>query len=149
MREALECLALEAAWDALTLPMIRGLKKQIHEAGKIASPTKRLEGFFRIDKELHGLWIGHCGNPWLVAALDRLFIYRPNQITILRNHPGLAETAYHEHVAIAAAMAKRDGKLTKQLLRQHIRNAGEALVRFLQTTTSETEELRLRARKGA
>lgn len=137
LREALECLALKGAWDAISPSAVRGVEAAAAAVAKARNVTKRLEANFLLDKKLHGLWIGNCGNPWLVDSLERLFIYRPNQIAILRGHPQLAESAFEEHLEILDAINRKDLKRTEDLLRSHIRNAGSGLLRFIQRIGSQ------------
>ncbi|CAN5778305.1 GntR family transcriptional regulator [soil metagenome] len=133
LREELECAALKAAWDRIKPHDIKEAKKLLHSVESSVSISDRLKRQFLLDEGLHAIWISNCNNAWLVEALERLLIYRPNQISVLRSYPHLAESGYEDHKKIIRSLEEGDLRKTTQQLRLHIRRSGGGLVQFIRS----------------
>lgn len=131
MREGLESMALKRAWKDISPEAVQAVRTLAEAVEREKGFEKRLQNQFKLDEELHDLWISRCQNMWLIEALERLFIYRPNQLPILRNHPQLAEIGYRDHLEILDSFAKKSFATTDRLLRSHIRRAMEGLIEFM------------------
>ncbi len=130
LRELLECYALELAWPNFRKADFARLRKLQKVILPLKDMQKRLDAQFTFDRELHGLWISKSDNPWLIAALERLLIYRPNLSELLKRYPQVPEKAFQDHTQIIQAMEEGDLKRTKTLLKRHIRKSGEMIYKF-------------------
>lgn len=133
-REELECLALKMAWKSIPSSDVTTVEELAKTVETAQSTSKRLEKQFALDEAIHELWISRCYNTWLVEALERLFVYRPNQTAILRSHPQLAEAGFEDHLKLLDSIKQRDLKKTTARLRSHIKRAGQGLARFVRQT---------------
>ncbi len=130
LRELLECYALEAAWPNFRKADFARLRKLQKTIVPIDDAKKRLDAQFKLDRELHDLWISKSDNPWLISALERLLIYRPNLTDLLTHFPQVPERAFLDHSEIIQAMEEGDLKRTKSLLKRHIQRSRDMIYKF-------------------
>lgn len=130
IREMLECYALKEAKKHITDEDILKLRELADEA---ETATKgRLAAQLIFDATLHETWTSRCGNNWLVEAIDRLLIYRPNLANLLATRSALAEQAFEEHKAILIALEARNFTKAIRMLGVHIKNSGIVLAHITQ-----------------
>ncbi len=134
VRRELEGLAVELALPFLTSDDLEELGAYLETAKE---QYQQADGFdqslwFESETRLHGLIIQHCGNQWLIRLLTTLndHIWRIRGFRVVT--PGTdTRQSFLEHLAIWEAIKARDVVKTKELMEQHLRNAGERLTRFL------------------
>jgi DNA-binding GntR family transcriptional regulator len=132
MREVLEALALEEAWEHIPPGVVTSLR----ELGARTAPDGGKDWIARcltFDDVLHRAWIDHCQNPWLRQSLQRIWTYiRIFQRVVARN-PKLVRRSYQEHLAILQTLGTPQRRAGAALLRRHVRNSGSALKARLET----------------
>lgn len=131
VRGALEGLCAELATPALAADELAEL------AGLLADTTAALargdtRPYMRSDARLHELLAAHTGNAVLGKELRSL---QPH-IDLIRGYSQRSEgehmqASHAEHLAIVAALTDRDGARARQATEQHIRNAGERIIKLI------------------
>jgi DNA-binding GntR family transcriptional regulator len=134
VRCELEGLAVELAMPSLVLNDLEDLgayletvKEQYQQADDFDQSL-----WFESETRLHELIIQNCGNQWLIRLLttlnDHIWRIRGFRVTT----PGTdTRQSFLEHLAIWEAIQAKDVAKTKELMEEHLRNAGERLTRFL------------------
>lgn len=128
VREGLESLAVE-----LAIPLLQDQDiALLHEALTEYAEAMEREEFvrcFELDRKFHDLMIQLSRNSKLVEINRNL----GGSIQVSRwrhcRDSAKAELSLHEHQAILEALAKRDGPLASQLVREHIRKVKEDLLK--------------------
>ena len=128
LRELLEGHALKSAWPAIKKQDLSAFDKMVELIETTSDPKLKSQTQFDLDSELHQLWIAQCDNVWLKSTLERLLIYRPNIMNLVSSSREFVSQAYTEHKGILNAL--KEGRYTqaRNLLGQHIRKSGAALV---------------------
>jgi DNA-binding GntR family transcriptional regulator len=126
MREVLEALALEEAWDHILPETVRDLQR---EAAEIASAADQDWGdrCLVLDDTLHRAWIDHCRNPWLTHSLQRIWTFIRIFQRFMAGDPEVLRRSYREHCAILQALASGDRNSGVALVHEHIRNSCTAV----------------------
>jgi DNA-binding GntR family transcriptional regulator len=125
MREVLEALALEEAWDHIPPEVIRDLEAQ---AARISTAAEKhwADHCLALDDALHRAWIDHCRNPWLTQSLQRIWTFIRIFQRFMARDPEVLRRSYREHRAILQALG-RDRRSGVALVREHIRNSCAAV----------------------
>ena len=120
IREMMEVLAMEQAWNRLPEKEIAALRTMADAVGSKSSKTW-IARCLAFDEALHKIWFDHCQNPWLTQFLQssRVFI-RIFQHMMARD-PELVRKSYDQHLAILDTLGTTDLQLGTRLLREHIR----------------------------
>jgi DNA-binding GntR family transcriptional regulator len=134
VRRELEGLAVELALPSLTSDDLEELGAFLEPAKAQYQQADDFDPSLWIESEtrLHGLIIRNCGNQWLIKLLTTLndHIWRIRGFRVIT--PGTdTRQSFLEHLAIWEAMKARDVVKTKELMEQHLRNAGDRLTAFL------------------
>jgi DNA-binding GntR family transcriptional regulator len=126
MREVLEVLALEEAWDRLPADVVHRLEVQ---AGGIVvtDPKGWVSRCLALDEALHRAWVEHSENPWLMKSLQRIWTFIRTFQRFMAHDPQALLRSYREHCAILEALRTRDRSASLTLVRQHIRNSCAAV----------------------
>ncbi len=127
LRETLECLALQEVVESLPGKQLNKVRKRIDQIDAMKATERRIQAQLDLDTLLHDLWCEQSDNPWLSSTLERLLIYRPNILELLKGHPQLIEQAYQEHKRIVEALEAGNAKKAVSLLGQHIHSSGISL----------------------
>ena len=122
IRELMEVLALEQAWNKLPGEEIAALRNMAESIGSASSKTL-IARALAFDETLHKIWFDHCQNPWLTHYLknSRVFI-RIFQHMMARD-PALVRKSYQQHLAILETLGTANLQLGTQRLREHIRDS--------------------------
>lgn len=141
VRRELEGLAVELALPSLTLDDLEELDAFLEPAKAQYQQADDFDPSLWIESEtrLHELIIRNCGNQWLIRLLTTLndHIWRIRGFRVIT--PGTdTRQSFLEHLAIWEAMKARDVVKTKELMEQHLRNAGERLTAFLTEKVEDT-----------
>lgn len=132
VREALEAMACRQAAESMSLHETRRLRACLDAyARRIA--TEGLDEVFRQggeEDDFHVQIVRGSHNPWLYALLCR-DLYAILRICRLRSaHVGSrAAQAAEEHLAILEAIERRDPDAAERLMRHHIAQGRESLLR--------------------
>jgi DNA-binding GntR family transcriptional regulator len=112
-----------------TLNRLRGLIDVMEPEGIVGSPTTSYELFADQDSEFHNV-IAVAGDNILIAqALDRLHTHlHIFRIALQSNY---AAEAKREHVLIKRALENRDPDGAEKAMRDHIENAFQRLIPFM------------------
>jgi DNA-binding GntR family transcriptional regulator len=147
LREVLEMHALDLAWPHLNdgqLKSLRVLATQAQPRQARDWPGRCL----KFDLALHGLWMDRCGNPWLVADLERHYQF----LRIFQNWIGLDPRAlaasYDDHVAILDALEQREKTEALARLRRHIQASASLVEEALPRTSPPPDETSIEQRLG-
>ena len=119
VREILEPEAATLAIGRIEISAIDAVRAEIATLRDIAAPYDR-EAHWRVDAQLHELFIAACGNPVLtqmiraLRATTHLF-----EIARLRDR---LQPDNREHIAILDAWAAGDAKAARRATQQHLRS---------------------------
>ena len=87
---------------------------------QLAEAADDPEALMRLDEEVHRLVWEACGNPYMDAALERLFALSLRiWHLVLDRVPGLAASVHDQRQMLAALIA-RDGARARTLMRDHV-----------------------------
>lgn len=132
IREMMEVLAMEQAWNKLPGKEIAALRSMA-EFVESASSKTRVSRCLAFDEALHKIWFDHCQNPWLTQFLQssRVFI-RIFQHMMARD-PALVSKSYAQHLGILETLGTADLKLGTQRLREHIRDSAHKVKQHMES----------------
>ncbi len=125
VRMMLESSMVETLVDGLTAAHLKALRDHMSaEARAVASadPAARVE----LLGDFHVLIAELVGNNVLAQALQDL-ISRCSLITLLYQSDRAAVHSHEEHVALVEAIVKKDAKLAKRLMSNHLANVMNGL----------------------
>ena len=93
----------------------------------------RSELFVKSDVAVHGLFLNHCGNPYLVQVLDGI----TDRIRAVRAHEAdqdgeQLQESHREHVRIIEAALRRNPADAQRHMQAHLEAARERVVRLFQ-----------------
>jgi DNA-binding GntR family transcriptional regulator len=136
LRKALEDFAADGAVKNVTVEQLARMREFLQEmrAQTAAQPDIRsAAGFVRANVAFHALIVAATGNVFLVRLYSQLQMQL--QIVTYLMHRGYDRRAaalrQREHEAIYKAMAARNGRLLKSLLRNHAQNTETAILAML------------------
>ncbi len=136
LRELLECHALKSAWKTIKKQDFRPFEEMVKLIETTTDPKVKLQAQFDLDTALHQLWISQCDNVWLSSTLERLLIYRPNIMNLVSSSREFVAQAYAEHKGILKALQEGRYAQARNLLGQHIRKSGAALVALTESSAT-------------
>lgn len=124
---ALEGLAGELACRRITEDQIAEIASLHHRMVDLHQRGDRA-GYLRVNHTIHRLIVEAAANPVLKAAWEALLprVERARALANLR--PERWMEAVYEHARIFAALARRDGPLLSELIREHFNNGLEPSV---------------------
>jgi DNA-binding GntR family transcriptional regulator len=126
MREVLEALALEEAWDQISPEVVRSLQTQAAKIG--TAPEKDwADCCLALDDALHRTWIEYCRNPWLTQSLQRIWTFIRIFQRFTAREPEVLRRSYREHCAILQALGRGSRRAGVARLREHIRKSCAAV----------------------
>lgn len=126
MRVLAECLALRHAIPELTESRI-DLAERIQDELE----TAPIEAFGTFNKCFHMTLYEACGRPRLLAHISLLHDAADRYLRIAIRQLDYAERSGLEHRALIAACRSRDAHAAEEILHNHIREAGDALLSAL------------------
>ena len=139
VRKALEGIAIER-----TTPLIKEneLKQIMELIEKFEnSPEKRLEYFLKSDSKLHCLAIEHSGNRRLIKILKNLNTFINSFRVLDARYERRLKDAHEEHKAIVKALLKKESKLARTLMEQHIENAKKNILADFEFREKENQQV--------
>lgn len=123
VRESLELLALELAWNRLDAAILKPLQDRAKALQDRKPNARWVREALRFDSDLHRLGINYCDNPWLILSMENLWTFVRILQGIVAELPQHAVTAFEEHQAIVQALADRDKFRARALLKEHLHSA--------------------------
>src|SRR5262245_8636824 len=126
LREILEPAACRLAADRIDRAALEGLERALRELRSHAVGPEAYEAFLQADTGLHGLIVEATGNATLRRVLEMLN-ERIVQVRVVTS-PARFRHAVDEHLAIVAALKKRDADEAMDAMRLHLANARQSLV---------------------
>ncbi len=126
MREVLEALALQEAWEHIPGELVGRLNAQAARITSVAE-SEWASHCLALDDALHRAWIDHCENPWLTQSLQRIWTFIRIFQRFMARDPEVLRRSYGEHRAILQALDSRDRRAGLALVREHIRNSCAAV----------------------
>jgi DNA-binding GntR family transcriptional regulator len=126
MREVLEVLALEQAWEHIPPNVISDLKAEARKAAPYHAKDW-IGQCLAFDDALHSSWIDHCQNPWLTQSLQRIRTFIRILQRLMAHDAELVRRSYQEHCAVLETLGTRDWQAGITRLREHIRNSSAAV----------------------
>jgi DNA-binding GntR family transcriptional regulator len=156
VRAELEGLAAELAARRLSHQQLELLDAALHEfraalartiefrrnPGEHSLTDDEIARWGRANDEFHQVIQRAAGNDVLVATLAHLHRSVPRDLSrvVLSESTTLLEENVHEHEAIRAAIARRDGGGARELMLRHVRHAGELVtLRFEQRAAAAAQ----------
>lgn len=140
VRANLEALACQlAARNGLPAERIAWLEQRLEDGDRILSAGKllpeKLAPYRRMNVDFHSAIIEASANPWVAdfvnrchnvpMASDRIFLWGEQDFPVIHR-------SHDDHHRILNAIASRDGDRAAALMREHVRFAGEVLVKSLE-----------------
>jgi DNA-binding GntR family transcriptional regulator len=124
--EGLEQFVGELVADRATDAEIREIRA-LHDVMAAHFHAGAVDAYFAINQKIHRRLVKATRNPALAATHENLSrkVLRARAMANLLT--GRQEASFSEHVAILAALERRDGPSLGRLLRAHIHDAGEAV----------------------
>lgn len=123
LRETLELLALDLAWERLDAATLKPLLERAEALQDRTPGADWLREALLHDSELHLLSIEHCGNPWLKLTMKNLWTFVRILQGVVAESPKHAVTAFGEHQSILQALVDRDKFRARALLKEHLQSA--------------------------
>ena len=122
IREMMEVLAMEQAWNRLPEKEIDALWSMAKAVGSISSKSW-VARCLAFDEALHKIWFDHCQNPWLTQFLlsSRVFIRIFQHM--MASDPALVLKSYEQHIAILETLGTADLHTATRRLKEHIRDS--------------------------
>lgn len=127
VRETLELLALDLAWERLDPETLEPLWKRVKVLHSRKPGAAWVREALLLDSGLHRLGIDHGDNPWLTLAMENLWTFVRILQGIVAEQPRHVATAFKEHEAILQALADRDKLRARTLLKEHLHSAAVIL----------------------
>ncbi len=131
LRETLEVLALKTAITEITNEELYEIEILLRSLEYDSSNEK----FYDSDRRLHDLIVKHGGNRRLAQILNNLNSQMERLRHIAAMKPHRLEQSKKEHLAIVAALKKRDLEEAERLLRQHLRNVKGSTMEVCRSTS--------------
>jgi DNA-binding GntR family transcriptional regulator len=136
LRQVLEGFAAEKAAKNVTAGQLRQLRVLLEEMRLCSVEQVNIRdaaGFVRANVAFHSLIVAAAGNPFLVRLYAQLQMQFQIVTYLLQRgyDPEAAEQRQREHEAIARALAARDGKMLKVVLRSHAQTTEKAILASL------------------
>ena len=132
VRIALECTAIRLATPSIPKREAERALRLYCMARDTTSDAERKELLPKIDLLIHTLGQEYCGNPRLQKLMDGMRdLIKWSQRTIIAklNEPFLATLP--EHIAICAAVCRRDADQAAALMQEHLENTFSRIQEFL------------------
>ena len=131
IREMMEVLAMEQAWNRLPEMEIAALRTMAEAVGSKSSKTW-IARCLAFDEALHKIWFDHCQNPWLTQFLlsSRVFIRIFQHM--MASDPALVLKSYQQHLAILETLGTADRHIGTLRLREHIRDSAHKVQRHME-----------------
>jgi DNA-binding GntR family transcriptional regulator len=127
VRETLELLALDLAWERLDSAALEPLLRHVKSLHRKKPGAAWVREALLLDSGLHRLGIDLGGNPWLTLAMENLWTFVRILQGIVAEQPRHVASAFEEHEAILQALADRDKVRARTLLKEHLRSAAVIL----------------------
>lgn len=146
VRASLEALACElAARNGMSAGQIDWLQERLADGDRILSAGRLLPELLapyrRMNVDFHSAIIEASRNPWVAdfvkrshnvpMASDRIILWSD------RDYP-VIQRSHDDHHRILNAIAARDGDRAAALMREHVRFAGEVLLKHLEDSNAQT-----------
>jgi DNA-binding GntR family transcriptional regulator len=125
---ALEALAAETACVRMSDSHIETLRK-MHDKMYVFHAAGAEKDYLRINREIHLQLFEIAGNASLTAIYEQLLVRIHSVRFVARKTPEQWQRAVDEHVAIMAAIARRDGPRLAKLLRSHLLHTAVPIAR--------------------
>jgi DNA-binding GntR family transcriptional regulator len=125
LREIVEPAACRLAAPRLDLDALARLESACRRLLRRAPSAEAYELYHRSDVELHSLILDGSANATLRQVMESL-LGRVRQARMVTS-PARFEPSIEEHLAIIAALRRRDGQAAGEAMGRHLANAREAL----------------------
>jgi len=137
LRKVLEGYALESAMKDINFNELRQLKQKMEEIQKGIDEKTRKVKFNETDRELHSLIIKNSNNK----RLQNLFFQNYDLVRISISIGVEWKKSLKEHIALVDALQEKDLTRAKEILKEHINNARDNMVKALENEYNrETKE---------
>jgi DNA-binding GntR family transcriptional regulator len=125
---ALEALAAVEACARLTDENIETLR-EMHRQMYAFHAAGAEKDYLRINREIHLRLFESAGNASLTSIYEQLLVRTHAVRFVARKTPSQWQRAVDEHVAIMAAIERRDGSLLARLLKSHLLDTAVPIAR--------------------
>ncbi|WP_374632105.1 GntR family transcriptional regulator [Ferrovibrio sp.] len=145
VRASLEALACElAARNGMSAETIGWLEERLADGDRILSSGRLkpelLAPYRRMNVDFHSTIIEAAQNPWVAdfvkrshnvpMASDRIIVWGERDFSVIHR-------SHDDHHRILNAIAARDGDRAAALMREHVRYAGEVLLKHLEGSNGQ------------
>lgn len=119
LREALELAAVEQVATQITEDQIRQLKRNLHVQQALIDDLD-VQGFYKLDTEMHRLIMGFTGYQRLSAMAETSWLQVNRARQLILPNPNRVKDTLDEHKAILAALEARDPEGARQATKTHL-----------------------------
>lgn len=122
LRHLLEMYAAKRGLERISQKDLREMRSLVERSESVADSTDWLEyeGYVDVDRDLHRLIIGSCGNGLLTEFYERLAVFlQMARVRLFESTPNIAK-GHEEHKLIVRAYETRDRDLLLQVLESHL-----------------------------
>jgi DNA-binding GntR family transcriptional regulator len=128
-REVLEALAARLVAERPLPENLRTDLVAVRDNMDAAVASNDRDAYFVLNERFHDLVLRHCGNEYVVSAVERL--RAPHVRLQLSNVLGtMVEQQHADHHRIIAALLAGNAVEAEQAMRDHISNGGRAIARI-------------------
>lgn len=119
LREALELAAVEQVATQITDDQIRQLKRNLHVQQALVDDLD-VQGFYKLDTEMHKLIMGFTGYRRLSAMAETSWLQVNRARQLILPNPNRVKDTLKEHKAILAALEARDPETARRATKAHL-----------------------------
>jgi DNA-binding GntR family transcriptional regulator len=120
LREALELAAVEVIARTVTEDQLLQLRRNLRLQQALLHDGD-FAGFYQTDAQMHELLLLFTGFRRLASLAETAWVHVNRARQLILPAPGGVEAAYHEHLAILAAIESRDPAAARQATQDHLR----------------------------
>ncbi len=131
LRLALETLALRRAAERFV--DLRASTRTRQTEARRAIAARNMPALFRLDRDFHADLAAASDNPHLIAALERQWSQIMRVMHAYFQVANYPTDVWHEHEAIADAVAHGQADLAVELLRTHLSESRDRILTHLRT----------------
>jgi DNA-binding GntR family transcriptional regulator len=146
VRHLLEDLASDAAAEHASLSQIKQVFDLLKMLRKLSADrlTRSSAHFVRANAAFHSAIVSASGNYFVSRLYDQMQIQAQIMTYLLhhRDDPAAASRRQREHEQIAEALRARNGKLLKQLLREHTKESEQHIKKKIPNPSSDRPSIR-------
>lgn len=136
LRETLETMAAKLVWQRDPYGTAQAMKKTLPQA-RAAHREGKLAELIRANQSFHQILVEKAGNPILKTMYQILQGYIGLMMSVSLSWPRRPTETFQEHEQIIESLERGDARQLERAICQHIRSAGEGVLRNLRQYLSQ------------